>query len=513
MTTLENKILDLGRVVLVASVILGFSDSCIAQTFSSLSQHQQEALRQMVEPPELAERRGPYSTPMYYLMHRGYEYEGDLDFKQEDRTYDKTKPGPDYGSWVLDRNRPDWQEAMIKDWAALGLNNTHLNIYPVNDSFVLDDDYVQSLRDYVSLSQKYGLKVGVRLDAIGGYASWPVHPGNPDNVIDEYLVYVHQIAELLKGQTAYYVLGDELYLDEPYEKGRPETTWTPEDYVGYFKRVSETIKSVDPEAIVSMYGAESGKWRDVLKLIEMGYAELGDGVALNHYSYKTAIELYDQVRAVAPQMKFYSNGVGYCSTATAQPRFPEGDPYSAHPTEEAHAASVAKQVFGWWDVGADTVPYYITLRNWEIRGRVYPRWFGFFGIQDFVVGEDDKMTVRHYPGWYAYQTIAQTFYNRDELTEPDFTVETDEEVDFQRAYVRKFKGGRELLLVIWHDTGAIDTTLTLNTDTFKHPVSISLFDYQDWADLPHDTEDSTVRIPLSLSGKPTIIRLFEINNQ
>lgn len=511
--SLSHQIMGMGRIVLTASIFLGTFAPCTAQSFSDLPQDQQDALRQMVEPPALARRQGPYSTPMYYLMHRGYEYRGDLDLKQEDRTYDKTKPGVDHGSWSLDRNRPDWQEAMIKDWAKLGLNNTHLNIYPVNDSFELEDDYVQSLRDYVSLSQKYGMKVGVRLDAIGGYPAWPVHPGNPDNVIDEYLVYVRQIAELLKGQTAYYVLGDELYLDDPYEKDRPETAWTPEDYVGYFKRVSETIKSVDSEAIVSMYGAESGRWRDVLKLIDKGYTEHGDGVALNHYSYKTAVELYDQVRAVAPQMKFYSNGVGYCSTATAQPRYPEGDPYSAHPTEEAHAAAVAKQVFGWWDVGADTVPYYITLRNWEIRGRVYPRWFGFFGIQDFVVGEDDKMTVRHYPGWYAYQTIAQTFYNRDELIEPVFAVETDGEIDFRRVFIRECEGGREILLVLWHNAGTIDTTLTLNTDTFKYPVRVNLLDYKDWIDLPHDTGDGVMRIPLTLSGEPTIIRLFETNNQ
>lgn len=502
---------------LILTGVILFGEGVLAgpgPSFSSLEPGDQSRLRAMVQPPPLAERRGPYSTPMYYLMHKGYDYRGDLDAGPDDRTYVKTgEPGPDYGSWVLDRNRPDWQEAMIRDWAELGLNNTHLNIYPVNDSFELDDDYVRSVRDFVRLSKQYGLKVGVRLDAIGGYPQWPVHPRNPDNVIDAYLVYVQRIAELLKGETAYYVLGDELYLDEAYDKDLPECVWTAEDYVGYFKRVCETIKRVDPEAKVSMYGVESGRLPDVIKLLEAGYAEYADGVAINHYSYLSAVELYDQIRELAPHMKFYSNGVGYCSTATAQPRYPEGDPYSAFPTEQGHAASIAKQVFGWWDAGTDTVPYYVILRNWEVRGRVYPRWFGFFGVQDFVIGEDDKLTVRRYPGWYAYQTIAQIFYNRDELSQPGFTVETADVVGFNRAYVRECEGGRELLLMLWHNAGPIDTTLRIHTDAFRYPVQVNLLDYKDWRDLPHETDSGVTNIPIRLGVEPTIVRLFEADTR
>jgi len=493
----------------VAAVTVLAGQTFAAEPFSQLSAEQQQILRQLVEPPPLAERVGPYSTPMYYLMHRGFEYDGAMEAIAEKRCYDKSKPGPVFESWKLERNRPDWQEAMIADWADLGLNNTHLNVYPVDDSLELEDDYVQALEDFVALSHKYGLKVGVRLDALGGYEMWPVHPRNPDNVIAEYLVYAQRIAQVLKGQTAYYVLGDELYLDEPYDKEHPERTWTPEDYMDYFKQVSAAIKGVDPDAKVSMYGAESGKWRDVLKLLSMGYADHGEGVALNHYSYLTATELYDEVRRVAPQMKFYSNGVGYCSTTTAQPRYPEGDSYTPHPTEETHAAAVAKQVFGWWDAGADTVPYYIVLRNWEIGSEVYPRWFGFFGIQDFVVGEDDQLTVRRHPGWYAYQTITHTFYNRGELEKPGFTIDSSEEMDFQRAYVRKHDSGQELLLVLWNNS-PIDTTLTLHTDAYAHPVKVDLLNYQDWSDLPHEARGDSVELKLTADQTPTIIRLFSV---
>ena len=56
----------------------------------------------------------------------------------------KGKPGIDWGSWKLDRNRPDWQEAMVRDWAELGLNSTHLNIYPVDGKLEIDPDWAKA---------------------------------------------------------------------------------------------------------------------------------------------------------------------------------------------------------------------------------------------------------------------------------------------------------------------------------------------------------------------------------
>lgn len=54
--------------------------------FSKLPPNRQEALRRLVAPPPLAQRNGPYSTPRYYLMYRGYKYEGDLDADPANRT-------------------------------------------------------------------------------------------------------------------------------------------------------------------------------------------------------------------------------------------------------------------------------------------------------------------------------------------------------------------------------------------------------------------------------------------
>src|SRR5438874_2703327 len=89
----------------------------LGQPFSALPADQQARLKKMVEPPPLARRRVCYSTPMYYLMHAGYQYLGNEDKDPQQRCYPsmRGKLGPDFGFWKLDRNRPDWQEAMIRD--------------------------------------------------------------------------------------------------------------------------------------------------------------------------------------------------------------------------------------------------------------------------------------------------------------------------------------------------------------------------------------------------------------
>ena len=280
--------------------------------FSSLPREKQYQLRDMVAPPPLRERSGPYSTPMYYLMYEGYEYNGKLDTGPQGRTYVKDKKGPDYGSWKLDRNRPDWQEAMIRDWAELGLNNTHFNIYPEDNSLQLSEMWRKAIEDFARLSEKYGLKVGVRLDAPGGVEGWEVNPDNPQNLIEPYLLWVRKVAGLLKGRTLYYVLGDEMTLHKA-EPGLEPRKWTPQKYLGYFKRVSRAIKEVDPGAKVSMFAASSGEWFNVLYLLENGYAEYGDAVAINYYNYQDVSKFFADAAKLAPGLMFLSNGVGYTS--------------------------------------------------------------------------------------------------------------------------------------------------------------------------------------------------------
>jgi len=477
--------------------------------FSSLSEAQKLDIREMVKPPVPSERYGCYSTPMYYLMHKGYAYKGNMDSKPDDRVYPrmKGKQGPDYGSWQLDRNRPDWQEAMIRDWAELGMNNTHFNIVCENQSLDLPPSYLKSVKDFVNLSFKYGIKVGVRLDALGGTKAWEMQPDNPKNQVEEYLTWTKTIAKILKGKTAYYVLGDEMTLhkDKP---GLGKKQWTPEKYLDYFKKVSGAIKEVDPDAKVSMFGASSGEWFNVLYLLEIGYAQYGDAVAINYYNYSDVPKFFDDAANLAPELLFLSNGVGYCSAATAQPRYPEWDPYGKSPTEEAHGKRVAKNMFAWWDLGADTAPYYITLRNWEFQGKVYPRWYGFFGFQDFVVDENDNMTIRRYPAWYAFQAVAHTFYNRDQFKKPRFDVSSSEKLTMFRAYEHKLPRTSELVMMLWNDKGTVNTTVNIASKDYKYATRISTFNYNNFTDAPYNITADGIQINLEVGRDPIMIRLI-----
>ena len=172
---------------------------------------------------------------------------------------------------------------------------------------------------------------------------------------------------------------------------------------------------------------------------------------------------------------------------------------------------VAKNMFAWWDLGAATAPYYITLRNWVVNGRTYPRWFGFFGFEDFVINEYDHLTVKRYPGWYAFQTIAHTFYNRQEAVTPSFDVKSSEPLTMLRAYVREHDGGKELLLMLWNDAReAVETELSLATDEFGYPVRVNIFNYNDWQDQPCRYIDGGTTFNLSVDRDPLIIRMVQI---
>lgn len=498
--------------VLLAGV-LGMSAIASAATgpaFSSVSREKEEQIQMMVHTPPEAQRYGCYSTPMYYLMYKGYTYDGSMDKGPTGRTYIKDKPGPDYGHWELKRNRPDWQEAMIKDWAELGLNNTHLDLYPIHDSYDAPADFLQAVSDFVRLSGKHGLKVGVRLDLPVKDNSWDVNPDNPANHMGQYLGWIGSMVERTKGHAAYYVLGDELTLHEKSEQNLPPHSWTVPGYMTYFKQVSRAIKKIDPDAKVSMFAASSGEWFNVLNLLKDGYAKYGDAVAINYYNYTDVPKFFQQAKELAPGLMFLSNGVGYCSYGGAEPRYPEGDPYSKYPTEKAHGDAIAKNMFAWWDLGAATAPYYISLRNWVIDGKVYPRWFGFFGFEDYVI-KDDKLTVKRYPGWYALQTITHTFYNRDQFKKPAFGVSSSADLTMLRAYEHKVKGGSELVLMLWNDTGTKKTSLDIASTDYLYPVRIDNFNYEKWSDVPYTTDQGHTRIDLEVGSEPVILRLVKVD--
>ena len=513
---------------LIAMLLLSLPGSNViaetGQSFSSLPVVKQYKIRDMVAPPPTGQRYGPYSTPMYYLFEQGRTYRG-----SKLMVYD-AKAGltpPNHGNWKLERNRPDWQEVMLKDWAELGLNSTHLLIHafhyekmggtvPASENppklRVLTPSYIQALADFVKLSSKYNLKIGVRLDTVSKWQVWDIHPDNPDNVMQEYLGRLREIAALLKGKTAYYILGDEWGLYPDGHKKIPEQAFTVSMYLEHFKQLSKAIKEVDPQAKVSMFAAS--KWKVVIDLLKGGYAEYGDAVGFNYDNYRDVGKLFAEARTYDPDLFFISNGIGYAKNSSARPRYPDSKnektintQYEGYATEEGHAGAIAKHMFAWWDQGASAAPYYIALRNWVIRGRVYPRWYGFFGFEDFVVDDYGNMTIKRYPGWYAFQTVAHTFYNRKEFKEPAFDVSSSENLSMFRTYEHKLQDGAELVMMLWNDSNKVSTTINIATDEYKYPVRLSLFNYNEWSDVPYEISPEGMRITLKVSQEPIIIRL------
>ena len=170
--------------------------------------------------------------------------------------------------------------------------------------------------------------------------------------------------------------------------------------------------------------------------------------------------------------------------------------------------AIAKNMFAWWDLQSDTAPYYVYLRNWQIRDKVYPGWFGFFGFADLVVDAYDNLTIKRYPGWYAYQTVANTFYNRDDFTKPGFEVSSSSKLSMLRAYEHILPKGSELVLMLWNDPEEVNVEITIGSSKYSHPVRVNLFNYHDWSDVDYAVNDGKIRVKTSVGLEPVILRLF-----
>jgi hypothetical protein len=219
--------------------------------FHHLPLKQQRTITDALAPPPICERDNPYSTPMYYLLAKGYR--------------DGVGSMSDGGNLVLDRNRPDLQEELIKDWADMGMTSTHFLTYP---SQWQSAESIQAIKDYFDISEKYGLKVGFRLGGdktFGGLeaSGWDLHPNNPENRIIEYVDWTKRVAKMGKGKVAYYVLGDELNLggwegptgnagETVHYKAEADRKWTPEVYMQVFPLLAQAIKDIDPDVKISM---------------------------------------------------------------------------------------------------------------------------------------------------------------------------------------------------------------------------------------------------------------------
>lgn len=475
---------------------------------SELPIDRQRQIEQRIEPPPLAERDAPYSTPMYYLMHKGY--------------YDGINK-----QILLDRNRPDWQEALIRDWAELGLTSTLAITTPKEWD---DASITQAFRDYFRLSKQYGLDVGMRLagdETLDGIeaSGWGIHPRNPENRLDDYAKWAGNVAENGRGIIAYYIVGDEVN-NQGWEtsdgQGRSvrhdiddDKRWTPKDYMVAFSRIAKEIRNSDPEAKVCMFGMVGIDLSYVDALIDLGYAEVGDGVAANfdfgRYSSPQVRDFVEHVRSRAPDFKFYSNGVGYVAA-----RDTNFNPVNLGRTtlysDKDQANMIAKVMIQVYLADWDVAPYYIILRQWLLPdGTAAPHWYGFFGVQDLQINEYDHVNVVRHAGWYAMQTIAHVFYDRDRTPDASFEVKTEKEVDNVRAMIRN---DYECLVVLWTGDGApeVTTDIHVDSDEFAYPVRVPLLNYRAVTDLPYDIDADGGLVIHGVeikANEPVIIRLVK----
>ncbi|MDC0936136.1 hypothetical protein OAS39_07600 [Pirellulales bacterium] len=518
--------------------------------FSELPIEQQRQIEQRVAPPPTAERDAPYSTPMYYLMYKGFS------------------DGP-HGELLLDRNRPDWQEALLRDWSELGLTSTQALTTPKQWD---DPNIAQAYRDYFRLSKRYGMAVGMRLagdETLVGIEAegWGVHPRNPDNRLGDYAKWAGRIAHAGKGAVAYYIIGDEVN-SQGWEtsdaegntvKGQTDDDrrWTPEDYIIAFKKITNEIRRSDPDAKVCMFGMNGIDVSYLDELFDLGYAEIADGVAANidfgRYSPTQVRDFVEHVGSRAPNFKLYSNGVGYVAArdtnfypanhgylpvpddtpdgATAENTNGENpdaenpdaenpdaeNPVAENPddhsprlySDEAQAKRIAKGMFAGFVAGWDVTPYYIVLRQWVLPdGTPAPHWYGFFGVNDLKVDEFGHVTPVRHAGWYAIQTISHIFYSKDRTKPAPFEIQLSGDVDQSWAFVRD---NYECLLVLWNDSGSepVTTEIVVGDTEFTYPVQISLFNYRKTTDLPYEIDEQgalTIH-DVQVTDAPVIIRL------
>ena len=165
-------------------------------TFSSLGTEQQAAIRRSVAPPPLARRHNPYSTPMYYPMWGPESPDG--------------------------QPHPEWQAALAKDWADLGMTKVHFYAYPngngtSNRNYNINQISRAGISNFIQVCQKQHLKIGLRVDLpctvndsngrqVTDY--WIAHPNNPDNELTPYFGWLSELIGQMKGHLEYAILGD-----------------------------------------------------------------------------------------------------------------------------------------------------------------------------------------------------------------------------------------------------------------------------------------------------------------
>jgi len=314
------------------------------------------------------------------------------------------------------------------------------------------------------------------------------HPADPSGSVEHYAAWVETLAARYRGQIDHYIIGDE-----------ENRAFAPTGFDGsaeaYLKRMfiplAEAIRKGDPEAKISTCGVSSApdtKW--LLELIKLGLPKYGDGVGCNLWHGVVedtwqVTQFMAAVRKVWPQARFYSSGVGYVINRGEHDR---------------HQAAIAAQtMFTLWDIGWDSAAYY--LYRFSITADTKQN----YGLIDFDGGEGKYLYT---DAWKAYQTIAHTFYNREEFVPPAFAVNCSGSPTLFRTYEHRLNNGSELLIILWNEGAEAEVEVSVGNSRYQYPVRISLFDADKWADVPFTPDNSGGKLRVVVGSEPVIIRMF-----
>lgn len=461
---------------MIVSILLGVAASAPAEPAD-------RPLRPEPAPIPFEQRQTPYGMVYYYLS-----------------------PDESFTRWCLGSLRDlgaTHAQALIYWWQHETFGGDYWRgQYPEDH---IGEVYLRKLDLFVDTAHELGIKPSFRL---GSFREWNGrwHPVEEANSIEAYAEWIGRIATRYRGRIHHYVIGDE-----------ENKVFTPTGYDGSARAYMETflvpvaraIRQADPDALISACAASSSPATDwQLDLIRLGLPRYADAIACNlvyqHLENPWEVQdLMDRARRAWPQVKFFANGVGYAE--------------NFHGLDDEHqAAQVAQAMFTLWEMGWDNAPYY--LYQFSVTADTRQN----FGIARFP---DQNQPAAFSQAWYAYQAIAQTFYDRDRLTRPDFAIEL-EPADavptpdggrillapsdpYVSAYVRQ--GDQLLIYLAYRDLRYPlrgRWNVVVRSSDWGRPQQIPLREYQHRLDLPSRAEGDRLIIPdILISEQPTIITL------
>ncbi len=363
---------------------------------------------------------------------------------------------------------------------------------------------LKALDNYIKVSHELGMRPALRVGTFRVFKGL-YHPMDTTGSVEKYCDWLRRMATRYKGKIDHWVIGDE------ENKRFPEWGWTgsAKDYMEkLFIPASIAIKEGDPDSRISCTAVSSAPATDwIMKVIALGLPRYGDGIAANigYRRIEDLVELQNmmrKVKAVWPEAKFYANGVGYVE--------------HAHLHDKRQASILAQCMFTLWDIGWNSAPYYVYAFS---KTKDTHQNFGIMSLPG-----QDKAAV-YSDAWFAYQTIAHTFYNRNKMRQPDFEIRlrqgevcaTEDGLKMRIAppvpvFHSYIRNNNQMLLYIAYRkfrepcNGRWD--ILLRTKHWVRPKRIPILDYKARLAVPHHYEgDWLVIEKVKVSLEPAILIL------